>query len=86
MSGQGRSACQDPALSEDASRDCQNHFYLQETLAGRIEPEAIPRELKERKLVWPALLAALSDIACDDLALDTYEEKAASLNLFNHDF
>ena len=86
QAGHGETACQDPVFSKDTSRECQNELRIQEVLAGSIPPAAIPKELKEQELVWPALLAARGDIPCDELAIDAYEEMIAPLELFTHTF
>lgn len=86
LAGDGQTACRDPALSEAASRDCLFEFSIREALAGRIPVSAVPDEYKKQELVWPALLAAGSDISCDDLALGVYDEIVATLQLFPHIF
>jgi hypothetical protein len=86
LAGHGESACGDPVFSEETSRDCRNELSIQAVLAGKAPLTAIPQELKEQELVWPALLAARTAVACDDLAVDAFEELTAPLNLFNHAF
>lgn len=86
LAGHGETACRDPALSKDNSAECRNQLQIQAAVAGRIQPAAISQELKQRELVWPALLAARSATACDQLAIDAFEELIAPLNLFNHAF
>jgi hypothetical protein len=86
MAGHGEIACADPVLSKNASRDCLFELKIREILAGKIPLSAVPDEYKQQDLVWPTLLAANSKIACDDIALDAFDEVTAPLGLFTHAF
>jgi hypothetical protein len=86
LAGHGESACGDPVFSEETSRDCRNELRIQAVLAGKASLTALPQELRQQELVWPALLAASTAVTCDDLAVDAFEELTAPLNLFNHAF
>jgi hypothetical protein len=86
LAGHGEIACRDPVLSKDISRDCLFELKIREVLAGKMPLSAVPDEYKKQELVWPALQAASSKIACDELALEAYDEMIAPLDLFTHTF
>jgi hypothetical protein len=86
LAGGGEAACRDPVFSEAASRDCLFDLSIHQVLAGKIQLSAFPDEYKKQELVWPALLAANSNIACDELALEAYDEIVASFQLFTNIF
>ena len=86
LAGRGKPACQNPVLSKKARQECLYDLLIQAAATGKTPLEAIPDELKEQDLLWPALLSLRSEKTCDELALDAYDEIIPLLNLFTHTF